>query len=42
MRLLIAALLAVLSTGAMAEWTYLTSPEVKTFDAYIDKATIRK
>ena len=42
MKLLIAALLAVFSTGAMAEWTYLTSSEDKTLDVYIDKTTIRK
>ena len=42
MKLLIAALLAVFSTGAMAEWTYLTSREDNAFDVYIDKTTIRK
>jgi hypothetical protein len=42
MKLLIAVLLAVFSTGAMAEWTYLTSPEDNAFDIYIDKTTIRK
>ncbi len=42
MKLLIAALLTMFSTGAMAEWTYLTSNEDKTRDIYIDKATIRK
>ena len=42
MKLLIAVLLLVFSTGAMAEWTYLTSVEDKTFDIYIDKTTIRK
>ena len=42
MKLLIAALLAVFSTGAMAEWTHLTSREDKTSDVYIDKTTIRK
>jgi hypothetical protein len=42
MKLLIATLLAVFSTGAMAEWTYLTSLEDKTSDNYIDKTTIRK
>ena len=42
MKLLIATLLAVFSTGAMAEWTYLTSSEDKTLDVYIDKTTIRK
>ena len=42
MKLLIAALLAVFSTGAMAEWTYLTSPEDNAYDVYIDKTTIRK
>ena len=42
MKLLIAALLAMFSTGAMAEWTYLTSPDNMTYDIYIDKATIRK
>ena len=42
MKLLIAVLLAVFSTGAMAEWTYLTSPESNAFDVYIDKTTIRK
>ena len=42
MKLLIAALLAVFSTGAMAEWTYLTSSEDNAYDIYIDKTTIRK
>ena len=42
MKLLIAALLAVFSTGAMAEWTYLTSSEDNDRDVYIDKTTIRK
>ena len=42
MKLLIAALLAVFSTGAMAEWTHLFSSEDNTFDIYIDKTTIRK
>jgi len=42
MKLLIAVLLAVFSTGAMAEWTYLTSREDNAFDVYIDKTTIRK
>lgn len=42
MKLLIAALLAVFSTGAMAEWTYLASREDNAFDVYIDKTTIRK
>ncbi len=42
MKLLIAALLAVFSTGAMAEWTYLTRNANETYDIYIDKATIRK
>ena len=42
MKPLIAVLLAVFSTGAMAEWTYLTSREDKTWDVYIDKTTIRK
>jgi hypothetical protein len=42
MKLLIAALLAVFSTGAMAEWTYITSTADKTVDVYFDKATIRK
>ena len=42
MKLLIAALLAVFSTGAMAEWTYLTSGEDNAYDVYIDKAAIRK
>ena len=41
-KLLIAALLAVFSTGAMAEWTYLTSNEDKTYDVYIDKTIIKK
>ena len=38
----IAVLLAVFSTGAMAEWTYLGSAENKTYDVYIDKVAIRK
>ena len=44
MKLLIAALLAAFSTGAMAEWTYLGLSSIgnSTFDVYIDKATIRK
>ena len=42
MKLLIAVLLAVFSTGAMAGWTYLISSEDKAFDIYIDKTTIRK
>ena len=42
MKLLIAALLAVFSTGAMAEWTYIASSEDNAFDVYIDKTTIRK
>ena len=42
MKLLIAALLAVFSTGAMAEWTYLASAKNGAFDIYIDKTTIRK
>ena len=42
MKLLIAVLLAVFSTGAMAEWTYLTSSEDNAYDIYIDKTTIRK
>ena len=42
MKLLIAALLAVFSTGAMAEWTYLTGNANGAFDVYIDKTTIRK
>ena len=42
MKLLIAALLAVFSTSAMAEWTYLSSVEAKAVDFYIDKTTIRK
>ena len=42
MKLLIAALLAVFSTGAMAEWTYLTSSEDNAYDIYIDNTTIRK
>ena len=42
MKPLIAVLLAVFSTGAMAEWTYLTSREDNAFDVYIDKTTIRK
>jgi hypothetical protein len=42
MKLLIAVLLAVFSTGAMAGWTYLTPSEGNAFDFYIDKTTIRK
>ena len=42
MKPLIAVLLAVFSTGAMAEWTYLTSSEDNAYDIYIDKTTIRK
>ena len=42
MKLLIAVLLAVFSTGAMAEWTYLTPREGNAYDIYIDKTTIRK
>ena len=42
MKLLIAALLTVFSTGAMAGWTYLISNEDKAFDIYIDKTAIRK
>ena len=42
MKLLIAALLTAFSTGAMAEWTYLTSKEDMTHDIYIDKTTIRQ
>ena len=42
MKLLIATLLTVFSTGAMAEWTYLTSSEDNAYDIYIDKTTIRK
>jgi hypothetical protein len=42
MKLLIAVLLAVFSTGAMAGWTYLTSSEDNAFDIYIDKTAIRK
>ena len=44
MKLLIAALLAAFSTGAMVEWTYLGLSSIgnSTFDVYIDKATIRK
>jgi hypothetical protein len=42
MKLLIATLLAVFSTGAMAEWTYLTSSEDNASAVYIDKTTIRK
>ena len=42
MKLLIAVLLAVFSTGAMAGWTYLISSEDNAFDVYIDKTTIRK
>ena len=41
-KLLITLLLTVLSTSAMAEWTYIASTEDKTFDVYIDKTTIRK
>ena len=41
-KLLITLLLTVLSTSAMAEWTYLISPDDKTYDNYIDKTTIRK
>ena len=42
MKLLIAVLLLVFSTGAMAEWTYLSSPTDNTYDVYIDKTAIRK
>ena len=44
MKLLIAALLTAFSTGAMAEWTYLTSGKDSSgsLDVYIDKTTIRK
>ena len=42
MKLLIAVLLAVFSTGAMAEWTYLTSSEDNAYDIYIDKTAIHK
>ena len=42
MKPLIAVLLAVFSTGAMAEWTYLATREDNAFDVYIDKTTIRK
>ena len=40
--LIITVLLAVFSTGAMAEWTYIASSEDNAFDVYIDKTTIRK
>ena len=40
MKLLIAVLLAVFSTGAMAEWTYLDSSDKE--NMYIDKTTIHK
>ena len=44
MRTITLILLAVFSTGAMAEWTYLGLSSIgnSTFDVYIDKATIRK
>ena len=42
MKLLIAALLTVFSTGAMAEWTYLTSSSDGNIDFYVDVTAIRK
>jgi hypothetical protein len=39
-KLLLAILLTIISTSAMAEWTYLTSSNSE--DYYIDKSDIRK
>ena len=42
MKLLIAALLAVFSTGAIAGWTLLGNSDDKSYDVYIDKTAIHK